>query len=118
MKNVQPDIEEKIENLYEGFNRRTIDPVLALMHPEVHWPKAFEGGYVVGTEAIRDYWKRQWTEINPVVMPVAVTERPDGKIEVLVDQKVKDLDGKSLFDGHVKHVYTVQDGLFKQMDVE
>jgi hypothetical protein len=112
VKNAQPDIEEKIKNLYDGFNRRTIDPVLTLMHPEVHC------GYIVGKEAIRNYWKRQWTEINPTVMPLAVTERPDGKIEVLIDQKVKDLDGKSLFDGHVKHIYTVLNGLFKQMDVE
>ncbi len=88
------------------------------MDPDVHWPKAFEGGYVVGHAAIRDYWTRQWSEINPIVEPVTITERPAGKVEVEVHQLVKDLDGKVLFDGNVKHLYVIEEGLLKQMDIE
>jgi len=107
-----------IKKAYTGFNNREIDTVLSVMHPGIHWPKAFEGGYVIGHEAVRDYWTKQWKEINPKVEPVAITARPDGKIEVEVYQLVKDLEGNVLFDGKVKHVYMINDDLLQQMDIE
>ncbi len=88
------------------------------MHPEVQWPRAFEGGYAAGHDEIRAYWTRQWTEINPAVAPEDVNDRPDGRLEVSVHQTVKDLNGKLLFDGYVKHIYTLQDGLLRRMDIE
>lgn len=107
-----------IKRAYAGFNDREIDTVLAMMHPEIHWPKAFEGGYVIGHNAVRAYWTRQWSEINPKVVPVAIFERPDGKFEVEVHQLVKDLEDNILFDGKVKHIYTINDDLLGQMDIE
>jgi len=107
-----------IQKAYNGFNVRDIDKTLSTMHPDIYWPKAFEGGYVVGHEAVRDYWTRQWSEIDPKVDPVAITERPDGKVEVEVDQLVKDLEGHILFDGKVKHVYVITNGLLQRMDIE
>ena len=107
-----------IKKAYAGFNSREIDAVLSIMHQDIHWPKAFEGGYVIGHEAVRDYWTRQWSEINPKVEPAAITERPDGKVEVDVDQLVKDLDGNILFEGKVKHVYVINNDLLQQMDIE
>jgi len=107
-----------IQKAYTGFNARDIDTTLSTMHPNIHWPKAFEGGYVIGHDAVRNYWTRQWSEINPKVEPVAITERPDGKIEVEVDQLVKDLEGNFLFDGKVKHVYAIKNDLLLSMDIE
>ena len=91
---------------------------LSTMHPDVQWPKAFEGGYVSGHNEIRKYWTRQWTEINPAVEPVGFNERQDGTVEITVHQIVKDLQGKVLFDGTVKHIYTLQDRLLRRMDIE
>lgn len=48
-----------IEQAYSAFNRRDIDGALALMTEDVSWPKASEGGKVVGKEAIRAYWARR-----------------------------------------------------------
>lgn len=110
--------ENLIQKAYAAFNSRDIDAALSTFHPDVEWPKAFEGGYVQGHEAIRDYWTRQWTEINPNVDPVSITERDNGAIEVTVHQLVKDLHGAVLFDGIVKHIYTMQDGLLRKMDIE
>lgn len=42
-----------LEQAYSAFNRRDIDGALALMTQNVSWPKAFEGGKVVGKEARR-----------------------------------------------------------------
>jgi hypothetical protein len=36
-----------------------ISTALALMSENVSWPKASEGGRVVGKEEIRSYWTRQ-----------------------------------------------------------
>ncbi|MBG8552014.1 nuclear transport factor 2 family protein [Hymenobacter sp. BT594] len=110
--------QDLISKAYAAFNARDIDAALTTMHPEVQWPKAFEGGYVSGHNEIRNYWTRQWAEINPTVEPTGFTERPDGTLEIAVHQIVKDLQGAVLFDGTVKHIYTVQEGLLRRMDIE
>ena len=88
------------------------------MHPEVHWPNGWEGGYVTGHKEVRDYWTRQWKELDPYVQPIGFKERQDGQIEVEVHQIAKDLQGKVLFDGIVRHIYTIEDGLIKNMAIE
>jgi hypothetical protein len=113
-----PHYEALIRKAYTAFNARDIDTALSTMHPEVQWPKAFEGGYVSGHSEIREYWTRQWTEINPEVQPVGFYERPDGSLEITVHQKVKDLEDNVVFDGMVKHIYTLKDGLLRRMDIE
>ena len=111
-------IQNLIKKAYSAFNSRDIDTALSTFHPEVQWPKAFEGGYVSGHDDIRKYWTRQWTEINPHVEPIGFNERQNGTLEVMVHQIVKDLEGKLMFDGTVKHIYSIQDGLLKRMDIE
>ena len=110
--------EDLIKKAYSAFNSRDIDTAFSTMHPDVQWPKAFEGGYVSGHSEIKEYWTRQWTEIDPDVQPVGFNERQDGTLEVTVHQKVKDLQGNTVFDGIVKHIYTLQDGLLRRMDIE
>ncbi len=114
--NVQ--IEGLIKKAYSAFNTRDIDSALSTFHSEVEWPKAFEGGYVSGHEEVRKYWTRQWTEIDPNVKPIGFIERANGTVEVSVLQKVKDLKGDVVFDGVVKHIITIQDNLFRRMDIE
>jgi len=111
-------VKELIQKAYSAFNSRDIEAALSTFHPNVDWPKAFEGGYVSGHSAIREYWTRQWTEINPNVQPLEFNERQDGTLEVSVHQKVKDLQDNILFDGVVKYICTLQDGLLRRMDIE
>jgi ketosteroid isomerase-like protein len=106
------------QELYEAFNRRDLDRVLAMMSDEVDWPNAWKGGRLVGREAVRDYWTVQWAEINPYVKPLAATERADGTVAVAVRQVVRSADGQLLADGRVVHVYRLDDGLIRRMDVE
>lgn len=111
-------VEDLVKKAYAAFNSRDIDTALATFHPSVEWPKAFEGGYVSGHDEIRKYWTRQWAEINPNVEPIDITLKKDGTLQVEVSQKVKDLNGNIIFDGNVKHNYTLQDGLLRKMDIE
>ena len=110
--------ENLIKKAYPAFNSRDIDMALSTFHSDVQWPKAFEGGYVTGHEAIRSYWTRQWSEINPTVEPIRFNQRPNGTFEVTVLQIVKDLQGNIIFDGEVKHIYTLEDNLLRRMDIE
>lgn len=110
--------EDIIKKAYAAFNNRNIDNALSTMQANVQWSKAWEGVYISGHDEIKQYWTRQWTEINPKVEPVGFVERENGSLEVKVHQNVKDLGGNLIFDGLVKHVYTFQDGLIKTMDIE
>ena len=104
--------------LYEAFNRRDLDRVLAMMSDEVDRPNAWKGGRLVGREAVRDYWTAQWAEIDPHVEPLAVTNRADGSLAVTVRQVVRSVNGQLLGDSEVVHVYRLDDGLIRRMDVE
>jgi hypothetical protein len=87
------------------------------MMQDVSWPKASEGGKVVGKEDIRVYWTRQWAEFDPHVEPLAITEEDGGKVRVRVHQVVKNLQGEVLADSEVLHVFTVNTGLIAAMDL-
>ena len=106
-----------IGQAYSAFNKRDIDGALALMTQDVSWPKASEGGKVVGKEEIRAYWTRQWGEFDPYVEPLAMTEEDGGKTRVRVHQLVKSLQGDVLSDSEVRHLFTVNSGLIAAMDL-
>jgi hypothetical protein len=111
------DIKTLIEQAYSAFNKRDIDGALALMTEDVSWPKASEGGKVVGKEEIRAYWTRQWGEFDPHVEPLVITEGDAGKVRVGVHQLVRSLQGDVLSDSKVLHVFTVNSGLIAAMDL-
>jgi ketosteroid isomerase-like protein len=108
---------QPLEALYSAFNARDLEGVLAAMAPDVDWPNAWEGGRVVGREAVRAYWTRQWAQISPTVTPVRTTALADGRVAVEVAQVVRSLDGTLLREATVRHVYTFRDGLVARMDV-
>jgi hypothetical protein len=64
------------------------------MTQDVSWPRASEGGRVIGKQEIRAYWTRQWTEFDPRVQPLAITKEDGGKVRVRVHQLVRNLQGR------------------------
>ncbi len=102
---------------YAAFNARNVDAALATMHPDVEWPNGMEGGTVHGRQGVREYWTRQWTLIDPHVEPVAFTALDDGRIAVEVRQVVRDREGKLLLDQRVWHVYRMENGQVRAMEI-
>ena len=94
-----PEI-ELLRAAYAAFNARDIAAALALMTPDVAWPKAFKGGFVRGPEEVRAYWTEQWSEIDPHVSRWPFTRRMRADLFV-VHQVVRDLAGAVLADEHV-----------------
>jgi ketosteroid isomerase-like protein len=117
MKRYTMDNQQLIRQAYAAFNARDIDAALKLMHLDVKWPKAWEGDHANGHQEVREYWKRQWQEIDPKVTPETIVERPNGTLAVTVHQLVKDLNGHVIFDGTVLHVYAVEGGLIREMQI-
>ena len=113
-----PPPQDLIPALYRAFNEREIEAVLELMHPDVDWPNAWEGGRVHGREAVRAYWTRQFKEISGQVEPEAISEESDGSITVEVRQVVRDTrSGDLISDSRIRHRYRFEDGLITRMDV-
>ncbi|MBB3308745.1 ketosteroid isomerase-like protein [Rhizobium sp. BK196] len=113
-----------IKHIYERFNARDIDAVLAVLADDVDWANGMEGGHVHGREAVREYWTRQWTIISPHVEPVAFRQAEEGVIEVEVIQRVFDLDGRplegqthGLKDKTVLHVFRMEGGRIVRFDI-
>ncbi|MGH7691060.1 MAG: nuclear transport factor 2 family protein, partial [Gemmatimonadaceae bacterium] len=105
------DAKAIIGRAYAAFNNRDIEGALALMTENVSWPKASEGGKIVGKEEVRAYWIRQWGEFDPHVEPLAITEEAGGRVSVRVHQLVKSLAGEVLSESEVLHVFSMKGGL-------
>jgi ketosteroid isomerase-like protein len=73
-----------LKRVYDRFNARNIETVLAAMHEDVVWANGMEGGYVNGRDQVRNYWTRQWAMIDPHVEPVAFAHGPEGEVVVEV----------------------------------
>ncbi|HET6997043.1 MAG TPA: nuclear transport factor 2 family protein [Solirubrobacterales bacterium] len=113
-----PSAEETLRAAYRAFNTRDVEAAVVLMHPQVDWPNAWEGGRVVGREAVSAYWTRQFEAISSAVEPVDFVEEPDGAIAVSVHQVVHDAEtGELLADTTVTHRYRLADDLIVRMDV-
>lgn len=110
------DIVELVRGGYAAFNARDIDRALASMRSDVQWANGWEGGHVCGHDALRDYWTRQWQQLDPLVTPIEINVHDDD-VDVLVDQTVRDANGVEITAGTVRHRYRIVDGRIARMDI-
>ena len=115
---------EVLRRVYDRFNARDIDGVLAVLADDVVWANGMDGGHVHGREAVREYWTRQWAVVSPHVDPVDFAKAPDGSIVAEVRQTVRDLEGKplqgqthGLKDKTVGHVFRLRTGKITRFDI-
>ena len=114
-----------LKRMYDHFNARNIDGVLAALADDVAWANGMDGGHVHGREAVREYWTRQWAIVSPRVEPVSFDRAADGSLVVKVRQSVRDLEGRPLQDQThglqdkvVGHVFRFQDGKVTRFDIQ
>ena len=117
MGSVDDSARQTLGAVYRDFNARDVDAVLAQMTDDVEWPNGWEGGYVRGHQEVRDYWVRQWAEIDPTVTPLDFLRTRDGRTDVTVRQVVQDSNGAILSEATVHHVYRFDHGLIKHMEI-
>ena len=103
-----PDLNNFFQELYKNFNDRKIHLVISNMTDNVKWANGMDGGYVYGHEAVRDYWKRQFTLISSNVTPLEI-ETGNGIVKIKIHQVVHDLDGNLLADEFVYHFFHLRE---------
>jgi ketosteroid isomerase-like protein len=115
---------ETLKRIYECFNARDIDGVLAVLADDVAWANGMDGGHVHGHDAVRRYWTRQWAVVSPHVEPTGFERMADGSIVATVRQSIRDLDGNPIVDAahglrskRVDHVFRVRDGKVARFDI-
>lgn len=113
-----------LKRIYDCFNARDVDAVLAALADDVAWANGMDGGHVHGREAVRAYWTRQWAMVDPHVEPVRFGQAADGSIVVEVKQVIRDLEGKplqdqthGLKDKTVGHVFRMREGKVIRFDI-
>ena len=114
-----------LKRIYDRFNARDIDGVLAVLADDVAWANGMDGGHVHGRDAVRHYWTRQWSIVRPHVAPIAFHRAVDGSVAVEVRQSVSDLDGRplegqahGLRDKTVWHVFRLARGQVTRFDIQ
>jgi ketosteroid isomerase-like protein len=114
-----------LERIYDRFNARDIDGVLAALADDVVWANGMDGGHVHGREAVRESWTRQWAMVSPHVEPVGFHRTEDGAIIAEVRQSIRDLEGKKLEgqthglkDKTVGHIFRLREGKVARFDIE
>lgn len=110
--------EQLIRHLYDLFNHRDIDAVLSSLAEDVIWANGMEGTYVHGRQAVREYWTYQWSVIDPSVSPMKISATEDGALEVEVHQTVRDLQGVTLLDEFIRHVFRVENERVTRFDIK
>jgi ketosteroid isomerase-like protein len=115
---------EVLKRIYDRFNKRDIDGVLAVLANDVTWANGMDGGHVHGREAVREYWTRQWTMVSPHVEPVSFTKLRIVRLSLRLKQVIHDLEGKplqdqthGLKDKTVGHVFRLQEGKVIRFDI-
>src|ERR1700720_854786 len=106
-----------LKHVYDRFNARDMETVLAAMHEDVIWANGMEGGHVHGRDEVRSYWTHQWTMIDPHVEPVPFAQGPEREVLVEIHQVVHDLNGNLLANKMVGHVFRMENGLIKRFDI-
>lgn len=106
-----------LTHLYDRFNARDIEAVLALLNEHVTWANGMDGGHVHGREGVRQYWTRQWSLIDPHVEPLSFGLAADGATVVEVRQTVRSLGGDILREQVVGHIFQIRDGMIVRFDI-
>ncbi len=113
-----------LTRMYERFNARDIDGVLASLADDVAWANGMDGGHEHGLAAVRAYWTRQWAIVSPHVTPVSFTRAADGAVVVQVQLTVRDLQGRplqgqthGLHDTLLGHVFRFAQGKVSRFDI-
>ena len=106
-----------LQNLYDAFNKREIETIISLMRPDVKWANGLEGGFVHGRDAVREYWTKQFKDIQPELETSKFETDEKNRNVVTVHQIIKDLEGNVLADMEVRQIFTIEDGLISLYEI-
>ena len=109
---------ELITRLHDALNRRDLDAVMALIHPQARFRDYMDGGEVEGHVAIRGFYQRMFDTIAPDLDLIALKTLPDGRIRADIQSSVRDRSGHLWSDTRVIAIYRFTDGLMSSVELQ
>jgi ketosteroid isomerase-like protein len=116
------DLADRLRAAYDGFGRRDIDAVLAVMHPEIEWDATdalAHTGVYHGREGVREYIETlgaAWQEY--VLDAEQITESGDGAHVMVLGSVKGTLAGSGQeVEARFAHVLQMDDGLVTRLKV-
>ena len=106
-----------LQSLYTAFNQGEIETIISVMHPDVKWANGVEGGFVYGTDAVREYWINQYKVIQVQLETLKFETDENNRNVVTVHQIVRDLQGNLLVDTTIKQIFTIEDSLISLYEI-
>jgi hypothetical protein len=106
-----------LKNLYEAFNRREIETIIALMQPDVKWANGMEGGFVYGRDAVREYWRKQFETMRSQLEPLDYETDERRRDVVTVRLIIRDLAGNLLLEKTVRQIFTIENNLISLFEI-
>lgn len=103
--------EQFLQNLYDAFNKRDLETIISVMHPDVKWANGVEGGFVYGRDAVREYWTNQYKVIQVQLETLKFETDENNRNVVTTHQIVRDLQGNLLADATIEQIFTIENGL-------
>ncbi len=112
------DNQEFLQNLYDAFNNREIEKIISFMRPDVKWANGVEGGFVYGSDAVREYWgTNQFKNIQVELETLKFETDENNRNVVTAHQIIKDLQGNLLADATIVQIFTIEDGLISLYEI-
>lgn len=106
-----------IIRLHEALDRRDLDGVTALMHPDARFRDYLDDGELVGLAAVRAFYQRLFETLAPNIDVLTMTELPDGRLRADLQVAVLDRSGRLWSDSKVTATYTLRDGLIQSVEL-
>jgi hypothetical protein len=110
------DLKSFFKNIYQNFNERKIELVIANMTDDVQWANGMDGGYIYGQDGVRQYWIRQFGLISSNVEPLQIDDE-NSVVKIKVHQVVHDLNGNLLADEMAEHRFYLEDGKIARFEI-
>lgn len=111
------EIEPLLTRLYDAIDRRDIEAVMSVFHPDARIPDSLEQVMVSGRKAIRAYYKRQFAAIQVASSLLSTKRLPDDGVEAALHVLVRGAAGGFWWEGPVTATYHTREGLIVDMDI-
>jgi hypothetical protein len=107
-----------VHRFLDAVDRRDLDAVSSLIHPEGRFADYMTRGEVVGPDGIRDFHVRLFQSLNPHVDKISITPMKDGRVYAVLQVSVHDHAGHLWSDTRVHVIYDIVDGLIKGQTID
>jgi hypothetical protein len=108
---------DPIVHLHDAIDRRDLDAVTALFHPDVRFHNYLDEGEIVGPAGVRAFYRRLFETLAPDIDLLTAVEQPDGRLRAELQVSVHDRLGHLWSDSRVIATYTLVDGLILAVEL-